>query len=231
MFRLTYLSTAIVLLTLLLPVTGLSVDLGPDRETEVGEVIDLSAQGLTQADTGRAVIRWYPRDRVRCKPYIPWGQNPVPAIEFSARLPGKYMIAVTAVINGQLTTDEVEITVTGTGPGPDPDPPDPGPTPGKKKWAFFVESGTLPSLPFAQQQLLASLRLRQEASKDGHSFIGSLDPNQMQSAPAAYVPWIKAVEGKALPILAVQDTATGTIKTYALPDNEATFWQAMGGKP
>jgi hypothetical protein len=90
----------------------------------VGDDLDLAVSGLpweVAGDPDLARVTYWPREKVRLRTSMTWTREPF--IMFRARLPGSYLIAVDAVVDGQLCHSETVVTVTGP---PDPDP-DPGP--------------------------------------------------------------------------------------------------------
>lgn len=101
----------------------------PDYRIDAGQYAQLRVEGLRRevlSDT-RAVI--YPRDGVVCFPATTWSGEPI--ILFSAKYPGRYLLAVIAPsATGKLDYGETILTVGNPGPGPNPDPnPNPNPYP------------------------------------------------------------------------------------------------------
>jgi len=114
----------------------------------VGDDADYLIEGLTWevAKAQQASIFYYPKDRVRVKPVINLFTG-IPEIEFRAKIIGKYMLAVSATIDGKHQFHEVEITVKDEDDeddeddGDDTDPPPP-PIPGAMTVVVIRETDT-----------------------------------------------------------------------------------------
>lgn len=117
---------------------------GPTTVT-VGDDNDYQVEGLTEAvvKAKQASVFYFPKDRVRVKPIITWFG--MPEITFRARNVGKYMLAVSATINGQHQSNEIEITAVkedeDEDDGDDTDPPIP-PIPGEMTVVVIRETHT-----------------------------------------------------------------------------------------
>lgn len=124
--------------------------------------------------------------------------------------------------------DTATLTITGD-PGPDPpDPPDP-PTPGGPYQIMLMFDGDqLDNLPREQRDLLTSLSLRQRLVASGHVLLEVLEAGGLGgSVPPAYQPWVNAVKGDPMPRVALAPKDGGTIKDYALPENETDLMKLL----
>jgi hypothetical protein len=122
-----------------------------------------------------------------------------------------------------------EVVVSSENP---PSPPEPAPLPGAKfQVAFLIESGDLDNLPAAQRAMLASLTLRDDLARRGHHFVGVLERDQANSAPAALAPFYAAVEGDPFPRVAIAPLAGGDVIDKPLPADQAALYQLLGETP
>lgn len=117
----------LALLLLPLPVYGGLEFVGPTEPIVVGDDADYVIRGLTReiVTSGQAAVFYHPKHRVRVKPGINW--NDQPEIAFRARIPGVYLVAVSATIDGKHEAAEIIITVVKDEDSPDPPIPPPGP--------------------------------------------------------------------------------------------------------
>ncbi len=127
-----------IFLSLVLLAPAYAIELiGPEEPISIGEIVDFAVGGMTDADLENSDVTHYPREKVRCKPYLTWGKKPM--IEFSARRTGKYLLKVSVVRDGKIETDERIIVVGGEDDEPDPFP-EPEPEPNPEDMAIVIVS-------------------------------------------------------------------------------------------
>jgi len=209
---------------------------GPAGPIAVGESVQLVVLGLDTADRPKAKVLHFPRDGTTCIPATTWaGEN---FIWWSAKLPGRYLVAIVVARGGELLYAE-HVLIVGTAPDPDPDPPDPDPPDPDPdpdaKWQvmFFQESDDLDNYTQGQRTMLAGRKFREELEAKGHTFLGAYDRS---AVPKAFVeganlqPWWNAVKGDPLPRFAIAPVNGGTVQDFPLPKTVAKFYEALEAK-
>lgn len=105
--------------------------------------------------------------------------------------------------------------------GAGPDPPDPPPPGGKYRIVLFYSENQLDNLPQGQRDILTSLVFREWVRSQGHVLLEVLDPANFTagSVSAKWKPWVDAVAGKALPIIALAPKdGPDNVVPYVVPD-------------
>lgn len=105
---------------------------GPTAPIEVGEDADIWVRNLDYRELPNSRVTHWPREKVTLRPSLSWGLEPY--IGFRARQPGRYLVAVSAAVDGGLEYAEIVVVVEGEGDNDeddeddgdddeDPDPP------------------------------------------------------------------------------------------------------------
>jgi hypothetical protein len=189
-----------VLVLLLSPVQAEVTLTGPGGPIETREPVDLIVGGIANEDLLKTRVVFWPREAVRARRILLVVEEVVedeirrsflPAVEFYAKNPGRYMVGVITPTPNGLEYAEVVVQVEAS-PGTRPDPivtlnPEPQPTPVVKElWAVVVHGTHGPKVA----QVLASRRLQ---SIDNFYWT-PVDKDKHGSIPKNMKPWIKQVE-------------------------------------
>jgi hypothetical protein len=125
MYRLLFAAVAWLSLSGTGAVAGLEISQPPD-EVAPGDDVELIVSGINYQQLPQATLRYFPRNQVRVRGTLSWGLEP--RIDFRARLPGEYLVFVSATIDGKNEYSEVIIVVGDKPPDPPPPPPPPPPS-------------------------------------------------------------------------------------------------------
>ena len=123
-------------------------------------------------------------------------------------------------------------------PEPEPTPPlpptpEPTPTPTPANWQFaFMVPDTQETLPQSQQEVLASLTLREELESAGNYFAGLFDATSTQpieSMPENDQGWYVAMQESNLkpPLLELAPLDGGDIRVFKLPIDKAALLKLL----
>jgi len=127
------------------------------------------------------------------------------------------------------------VTLGGT-PAPPPKPPDPPPPPPGRKWQvmFFHQSDQLDNLPLPQRELLAGLAFREELESRGHHFAGAFDVDAVTRSgkgDASHKTWWAAVDGDAMPRVALAPREGGDVIDFPLPADAESLFRILQAPP
>jgi hypothetical protein len=148
------------------------------------------------------------------------------------------------VIDWNFEQDQLAEAIIAVGGGPEPVPPDPiPPEPNPTdKWQvmIFHESDNLDNMTLSQRELTSGLVLRKALEANGHRFLGALDYNALAKASKKcpdgscaspeLQAWLKSIEGKSMPCLAIAPLNGGDIRVFPLPANSASLFALLEGK-
>jgi hypothetical protein len=90
----------------------------PTGSLGAGEYLEITIGGITEADLPRTKLVLWPRDGTSIMPVKTWTGQPL--VLFRAKTPGKYLLALSAAIGGELKSCETVLDIGGPAPPPTP---------------------------------------------------------------------------------------------------------------
>lgn len=96
---------------------------------------------------------------------------------------------------------------------------------GPREVLIFRESADTPSLPAGQQEIVASLLIRDQLAARGHVLLGVFDPDD--KPPAELADWWTAAGEAAPPLLLDRPAGGGPIRVAALPEDPAALFHHL----
>jgi len=156
---------------------------GPGEPVDPGELVQLTIEDLAVAKLPTARVIHFPRRRVVVFAAQLWGGTPV--VFFQAKIPGEYLVAVTA---GE-DYGEIVIEVGGEDPDPDPDPkPDPDPDPVPPGPRFVLMISETETITAQQANVIEDVGIY--CDEAGHDW-RSKDPDTVEGATGKTPAWLK----------------------------------------
>lgn len=134
-------------------------------------------------------------------------------------------VTIKSYLGHGLVDEKATIVVKGdSGPNP-PDPPTPT---GEKQIVLFYNGDLLDDLPAEQRRLLTSMTLRKKIAQQGHVLNEILEVDSLSaSTTEKYAKWLRAINGKTVPRIAIAPKGGGDIIDFPLPANGEALFQLL----